>query len=60
MPVDMDLLRNYPADLVIVVEIYRHGRPTEYNMTPRVPSMLSPGGAAAARRVMVLIWTYIP
>jgi hypothetical protein len=56
----MDLLRNYPADLVIGVEIYRHGRPTEYNMTPRVPSMLSPGGAAAARRVMVLIWTYIP
>ena len=60
MPVDIDLLRNYPADLVIGVEIYRHGRPTEYNMTRRAPSMFSPGGAAAARQVMVLIWTYIP
>jgi hypothetical protein len=60
MPVDIDLLRNYPADLVIGVEIYRHGRPTEFNMTRRAPNMFSPGGAAASRQIMVLIWTYIP
>lgn len=60
MPVDYEDLRNYPADLVIGVEIYRHGRPTEYNMTRRSPGILSAGGAAASRQVMVLIWTYIP
>jgi hypothetical protein len=60
MPVEYDDLRNYPADLVIGVEIYRHGRPTEYNMTRRAPSIMSARGAAASRQVMVLIWTYIP
>jgi len=60
MPVDYDLLRDYPADLVIGVEIYRHGRPTEFNMTRRGPTIMRSGGAAASRQVMVLIWTYIP
>jgi hypothetical protein len=60
MPVDYDVLRDYPADLVIGVEIYRHGRPTEYNMTRRGPSMMSRGGSAASMQPMVLIWTYIP
>jgi hypothetical protein len=60
MPVDYDLLRDYPADLVIGVEIYRHSRPTEYNMTRRGPTMMSRGGMAASMQPMVLIWTYIP
>jgi hypothetical protein len=58
MPVDYDLLRDYPADLVIGVEIYRHGRPTEYNMTRRAPSLMSRGGSSAAMQPMVLIWTF--
>jgi hypothetical protein len=60
MPVDYDVLQNYPADLVIGVEIYRHGRPTEYNMTRRGPTIMRPGGQAASQQIMVLIWTYIP
>ena len=41
-----DGLRDYPADLVIGVEVYRHGRPTEFNGTRRDPGLMSPGGMA--------------
>jgi len=59
MPVDYELLRDYPADLVIGVEIYRHGRPTEFNMTRRGPGMLSSRGPAASMQPMILVWTFI-
>jgi hypothetical protein len=60
MPVDYDLLRDYPADLVIGVEIYRHNRPSEFNGTRRGPTMLSAGGMANSMMPQVVIWTFIP
>jgi hypothetical protein len=60
MPVDYETLRDYPADLVIGVEIYRHNRPTEFNATRRGPTLLSSGGMANLMAPQVLIWTYIP
>ncbi len=60
MPVDYDLLRDYPADLVVGVEIYRHNRPTEFNGTRRGPTMMSSGGMANLMKPQVLIWTFIP
>jgi hypothetical protein len=60
MPVDYDLLRDYPADLVIGVEIYRHNRPTEFNGTRRGPTLMSSGGMANLMMPQVLIWTFIP
>jgi hypothetical protein len=60
MPVDYDLLRDYPADLVIGVEIYRHNRPTEFNGTRRGATIMSSGGMANLMMPQVLIWTFIP
>jgi hypothetical protein len=60
MPADYDMLTSYPADLVIGIEIYRHGRPTEFNMTRRAPGILSPGGQAALMLPFIVIWTFIP
>ena len=60
MPFDYESVRDYPAELVIGVEIYRHSRPTEFNGTRRGPGALSPGGQAAAAQPRVLIWTFIP
>ena len=60
MPVDYETLRDYPAGLVIGVEIYRHQRPQEFNMTRALPGILSPGGQAAGMQALVVIWTYIP
>jgi len=60
MPVDYETLRDYPAGLVIGVEIYRHQRPQEFNMTRAAPGILSPGGQAAGMSALVVIWTYIP
>jgi hypothetical protein len=60
MPFDYESVRDYPAELVIGVEIYRHSRPTEFNGTRRGPGALSPGGQAASMQPLVLIWTYIP
>lgn len=60
MPTDYDMLTTYPADLVIGIEIYRHGRPTEFNMTRSAPGILSPGGQAAVMLPFIVIWTFIP
>lgn len=60
MPFDYESVRDYPAELVIGVEIYRHSRPTEFNGTRRGPGALSPGGQAAGAQPLVLIWTFIP
>ena len=59
MPADYDLLRDYPADLVVGIEIYRHGVPTEFNMTRRGPNIMSPGGQSNLMRPTVIIWTFI-
>jgi hypothetical protein len=59
MPFDYESVADYPAELVIGVEIYRHGRPTEFNMTRRGPGALSRGGQSAASEPLVLIWTYV-
>jgi hypothetical protein len=60
MPFDFESLRAYPADLVLGVEIYRHGRPTEFNGTRFAPTMMSPGGLQASMAPLVVIWTFIP
>ena len=60
MPVDYDLLLNYPADLVIGVEIYRHNRPTEFNGPRRGATIMSAGGMSNLMMPQVMIWTFIP
>ncbi len=60
MPFDYESVKDYPAELVIGIEIYRHSRPTEFNGTRSGANILSPGGQAAAMRPLVVIWTYIP
>jgi hypothetical protein len=60
MPVDYDLLRDYPADLVIGIEIYRHNRPTEFNGTRRGATIMSARGMANLMMPQVVIWTFIP
>jgi len=60
MPIDYEGVRDYPADLVIGVEIYRHSRPTQFNGTRRGPNIMSPGGQAASMEPLVLVWTFIP
>ena len=64
MQVDWDFLRNYPADLVLGVEIYRHSRPIEYNGTR--PNSVASGFGSTGRSLtggrqanaLVIIWTY--
>jgi hypothetical protein len=60
MPLDYDDVRDYPADLVVAIEIYRHGRPTEFNMTRGGPGALASGGQRSAARPLVVVWTFIP
>ena len=60
MPFDYESVQDYPAELVIGIEIYRHSRPTEFNGTRRGAGALSPGGQAASMRPLVVIWTFIP
>jgi hypothetical protein len=57
VPISYDAVKDYPADLVIGVEIYRHSRPTEFNGTRTRGLVLSdqkPEGP------LVLVWTFIP
>ena len=60
MPFDYESVKDYPAELVIGIEIYRHSRPTEFNGTRSGAGALSPGGQAASMRPLVVIWTFIP
>jgi hypothetical protein len=60
MPFDVASVRDYPADLVIGMEIYRHSRPTEFNMTRRGANIMDPGGMANSMQPLVVIWTFIP
>jgi hypothetical protein len=46
MSVDLKFLEAYPADQVIGVEIYRHERPTEFNMMGTQPVFGTSGGSA--------------
>lgn len=60
MPLDYSDIQDYPAELIAGIEIYRHGRPIEYNTTRRGPTIMQPGGQANMMRPLVVIWTYIP
>jgi hypothetical protein len=60
MPTDYDALRDYPAELVIGIEIYRNNRPVDFNMTRKTATAFQPGGQSAQMQPLVLIWTYIP
>lgn len=61
MPSDWDLLKSYPADLVIGMEIYRKrsSLPTEFNMTKMGSSALSQAGQADLMRPTVVVWTFV-
>jgi hypothetical protein len=62
MPADWSVLRDYPPDLVIGIEIYRrHGAlPAEYNRTLNGPIIMAAGGFEAMMAPTVLVWTFIP
>ena len=60
MPLDYSDIQDYPAELIVGIEVYRHGRPIEYNMTRRGPNILDAGGQANIMRTLVVIWTYNP
>ena len=71
MPVDTSTLRNYPMELVIGIEIYRHASelPIEYSRTSSgggTGAYGNTGSLAFSRQntgiapATVLIWTYIP
>jgi hypothetical protein len=67
MPMTYDDIREYPAELVIGVEIYRHTRPVEFAhlasvAMPRfsVPSGGRPSTMGGSSLPLVVIWTYIP
>lgn len=60
MPLDYSDIQDYPAELIVGIEVYRHGRPIEYNMTRRGPNILAAGGQANIMRPLVVIWTYDP
>lgn len=56
MPLDYLDVRDYPAELIAAVEIYRHGRPAEFNGTSAGPTAFR----SARIRPLVVIWTHIP
>lgn len=62
VPVTFDLLANYPAELVIGVEIYRHNLPIEFStQRPGAPALDPSGhGQRDIMRPTVIIWTFIP
>jgi hypothetical protein len=60
MPLDYEDVRLYPAELVVGIEIYRRGRPTEFNMTRRGAGALAAGGQQNAARPLIVVWTFIP
>jgi hypothetical protein len=57
MQLPYDDVRNYPTDLVIGIEIYRRGRPMEFNWTRdwSQSAMLT-----VAQRPLIVVWTFIP
>jgi hypothetical protein len=57
MPLDYADIEDYPADLLGGIEIYRHGRPPEFNMTRKGPGALSSAGQSP---FLIVIWTFIP
>jgi hypothetical protein len=60
IPLDFEDVRGYPADLVLGIEIYRHGRPIEFNGTRGGPNMFAPGGVQNAMRPLIVVWTFLP
>lgn len=70
MSLDYEDIQDYPAEFIAGIEIYRHNRPIEYNMTQgsvsrggtmrrRGRGASAPSGAALTRPLIV-IWTAIP
>lgn len=61
VPADWELLKSYPVDLIIGMEIYprRSALPIEFNMTKMGSSALSSGGQATLMEATVVIWTYV-
>ena len=62
METDWQLLRDYPADLVIGIEIFRKqaALPMEFGMTRRTGLSMGPNGSGGMAPQTVLIWTFIP
>ena len=60
IPLDFEDVRGYPADLVLGIEIYRHGRPTEFSGTRNGPNMFAPGGVQNAMKALIVVWTFTP
>jgi hypothetical protein len=54
--VEYQWIKDYPADLIIGVEIYRHSRPQEFNATRGGPTAMTGHDEGP----LVLIWTFIP
>jgi hypothetical protein len=58
MPLQYEDIREYPAELVIGLEIYRHQRPIEFSMTRATSaSAVASGGTNPP---LVVIWTFVP
>jgi hypothetical protein len=59
---DWETLRDYPVELVIGIEIYRHrgSLPTEFDATRGGSLSMGRDGTGGASAPTVLIWTYIP
>lgn len=58
MEMDYEDVKDYPADLVIGIEIYRHNRPTAFNATQsHSMNVFATGGIS---QPLILVWTFIP
>lgn len=55
MPLTFDDVRDFPAELVIGIEIYRHNRPAEFGGTMAAGSVMRTGGL---RPPLVVVWTF--
>jgi len=60
IPLGFEDIRGYPADLVLGIEIYRGGRPIEFNGTRGGPNLFAPGGVQNAMKPLIVVWTFIP
>lgn len=68
MPLSYEDIRDYPAELVVGIEIYRRSRPVEFSRLRFVEQprfAVPPGGGTPStmggtQKPLVVIWTYIP
>lgn len=61
IPADWGMLKSYPVDLVIGIEIYRRrsALPVEYNITKLGASVMGAQGQGDLMRPTVVIWTFV-